>query len=120
MRNMQLDDEFADHGLVIDPVLLTAWETLRLRDVQLLGLAGEVSEDSSRAAVVLVTDRPLAEAAGRYLQGQLDDVLETPTELVALDDAGCDLPRLLKQWINQAAQGAGRGVQLEISVPEDA
>ena len=117
---MQLDDELADHGLVIDPVLLTAWETLRLKDVQLLGLAGEISEDSSRAAVVLVTDRPLADAAGRYLQGQLDDVLETPTELVALNDSGGDLPRLLKQWINQAAQGTGRGVELEIDVPDDA
>ncbi len=117
---MQLDDELADHGLVIDPVLLTAWETLRLKDVQLLGLAGEISEDSSRASVVLVTDRPLADAAGRYLQGQLDDVLETPTELVALNDQGGDLPRLLKQWINQAAQGTGRGVELEISVPDDA
>jgi hypothetical protein len=117
---MQLDDELADHGLVIDPVLLTAWETLRLKDVQLLGLAGEISEDSTRASVVLVTDRPLAEAAGRYLQGQLDEVLETPTELVALNDAGGDLPRLLKQWINLAAQGAGRGVQLAISVPDDA
>ena len=117
---MQLDDELADHGLVIDPVLLTAWETLRLKDVQLLGLAGEISEDSSRAAVVLVTDQPLAEAAGRYLKGQLDDVLETPTELVALNDSRADLPRLLKQWINQAAQGSGRGVQLEIDVPDDA
>jgi hypothetical protein len=117
---MQLDDELADHGLVIDPVLLTAWEALRLKDVQLLGLAGEISEDSTRASVVLVTDRPLAEAAGRYLQGQLDDVLETPTELVALNDAGGDLPRLLKQWIHLAAQGAGRGVQLVISVPDDA
>jgi hypothetical protein len=117
---MQLDDELADHGLVIDPVLLAAWEALRLKDVQLLGLAGEISEDSTRASVVLVTDRPLAEAAGRYLQGQLDEVLETPTELVALNDAGGDLPRLLKQWINLAAQGAGRGVQHEISVPDDA
>lgn len=117
---MQLDDELADHGLVIDPALLSAWEALRLKDVQLLGLAGEINEDSTRAAVVLVTDHPLAEAAGRYLQGQLDDVLETPTELVSLNDAQGDLPKLLRQWINQAAQGAGRGVQLTIMVPEGA
>jgi hypothetical protein len=114
---MQLDEGLADDGLVIDPLLLSAWETLRLRDVRLLGLAGEISEDSTRAAVVVVTDRPLAEAAGRYFQGQLDDVLETTTELVALDDAVGDLSKLIRQWINQAAQGAGRGVQLDIDVP---
>jgi hypothetical protein len=115
---MQLDDELADHGLVIDPVLLSAWEALRLKDVQLLGLAGEINEDSTRAAVVLVTDYPLADAAGRYLQGQLDEVLQAPTELVSLNDAGGDLSRLLRQWIHQAAQGAGRGVQLSIMVPD--
>ena len=114
---MQLDEGFADDGLVIDPLLLSAWEALRLRDVRLLGLAGEISEDSTRAAVVVVTDRPLAEAAGRYFQGQLDDVLETTTELVTLNDASGDLPRLIRQWINQAAQGAGRGVQLDVEVP---
>jgi hypothetical protein len=115
---MQLDEEFADHGLVIDPLLFPAWESLRLRDVQLLGLAGEINEDSTRAAVVVVTDRPLAEAAGRYLQGQLEDVLETPSELITLSDPSGDLPRLLRQWINQAAQGTGRGVHLSISVPD--
>jgi hypothetical protein len=114
---MQLDEELADDGLVIDPLLLSAWETLRLRDVRLLGLAGEISEDSTRAAVVVVTDRPLDDAAGRYFQGQLDDVLETTTELVALNDLTCDLTKLIRQWVNQAAQGAGRGVQLEVNIP---
>lgn len=115
---MQLDDELADDGLVIDPLLLSAWEALRLKDVQLLGLAGEISEDSDRAAVVVVTDLPLSEAACRYLQGQLDDVLETPTELVTLDDVTGDLPSLLRQWIHQAAQGAGRGVHLDVTIPQ--
>ena len=115
---MQLDDELADHGLVIDPLLFSAWESLRLKDVRLLGLAGEINEDSTRAAVVLVTDRPLAEAAGRYLQGQLEDVLETPAELVTLNDDTGDLTRLLRQWVNQAAQGTGRGVELKINVPQ--
>jgi hypothetical protein len=115
---MQLDDGLpTDDGLVIDPLLLQAWEAMRLKDVQLLGLAGEISEDSLRAAVVVVTDRPLTDAAGKYLQGQLDDVLETPTELVALSDAEADLRKLLRQWINQAAQGAGRGVQLDVQIP---
>jgi hypothetical protein len=114
---MQLDEGFADDDLVIDPLLLSAWETLRLRDVRLLGLAGEISEDSTRAAVVVVTDSPLAEAAGRYFQGQLDDVLETTTELVTLSDATCDLSKLIRQWINQAAQGAGRGVHLDVDIP---
>jgi hypothetical protein len=114
---MQLDDELADDGLVIDPLLLSAWEALRLKDVQLLGLAGEISEDSSRAAVVVVTDQPLTDAAGRYLQGLLDDVLETSTELVTLNDATADLQSLLRQWVNQAAQGAGRGVQLDLTIP---
>jgi hypothetical protein len=117
---MQLDDELADHGLVIDPLLFSAWESLRLKDVRLLGLAGEINEDSTRAAVVLVTDRPLADAAGRYLQGQLEDVLETPAELVALNDDTGDLNRLLRQWVNQAAQGTGRGVELKINVPQGA
>jgi hypothetical protein len=115
---MQLDDELADDGLVIDPLLLSAWEALRLKDVQLLGLAGEISEDSTRAAVVVVTDRPLTLAASRYLQGLLDDVLETTTELVTLDDVAGDLPSLLRQWINQAAQGAGRGVHLDVTIPD--
>lgn len=114
---MQLDDGLADDGLVIDPLLLAAWETLRLRDVQLLGLAGEISEDSTRAAVVVVTDQPIADAAGHYFQGQLDDVLETTTELVTLYDVKCDLPKLIRQWVDQAAQGAGRGVHLEINIP---
>jgi hypothetical protein len=114
---MQLDEELADDGLVIDPLLLSAWETLRLRDVRLLGLAGEISEDSTRAAVVVVTDRPLADAAGRYLKGQLDDVLETTTELVTLCDSGGDLHKLIRQWIDQAAQGSGRGVQLDVDIP---
>jgi hypothetical protein len=114
---MQLDDELADDGLVIDPLLLSAWEALRLKDVQLLGLAGEISEDSTRAAVVVVTDQPLTDAAGRYLQGLLDDVLETSTELVTLNDATADLQSLLRQWVNQAAQGAGRGVQLDLTIP---
>jgi hypothetical protein len=85
--------------------------------VRLLGLAGEISEDSTRAAVVVVTDSPLAEAAGRYFQGQLDDVLETTTELVTLSDSTCDLSKLIRQWINQAAQGAGRGVHLDVDIP---
>jgi hypothetical protein len=114
---MELDEGLADDGLVIDPLLFTAWQTLRLRDVRLLGLAGEISEDSTRAAVVVVTDLPIADAAGRYLQGQLDDVLETATELVALNDTAGDLPKLIRQWINQAAQGAGRGVQLQVDIP---
>jgi hypothetical protein len=116
--DMQLDDGLAaDDGLVIDPLLVQAWEAMRLKDVQLLGLAGEVSEDCIRAAAVVVTDRPLSDAAGRYLQGQLGDVLEAPTELVALNDVHANLPRLLRQWINQAAQGAGRGVQFDVEIP---
>lgn len=114
---MRVHEGFPDDGLVIDPLLLTAWEALRLRDVQLLGLAGEVSEDTTRAAVVVVTDRPIADAAGRYLQGQLDDVLEAATELVTLNDTAGDLPRLIRQWIDQAAHGAGRGCQLQVDVP---
>jgi hypothetical protein len=115
---MRLDDELADNGLVIDPLLLPAWESLRLKDVRLLGLAGESSEDSRRAAVVLVTDVPLTEAASSYFEGQLADVLQVPTELVSLNDASADLLKLLRQWINQAAQGAGRGVNLSIMVPD--
>jgi hypothetical protein len=115
---MHLDDGLTDdESLVIDPLLLTAWESMRMRDVHLLGLAGELSEDALRAAAVVVTDRPLSDAAGNYLRLQLGDVLEAPTELVALDDAHADLPRLLRQWINQAAQGAGRGVHLDVDIP---
>ena len=116
--DMQLDDELADDGLVIDPLLLSAWEALRLKDVQLLGLAGEISEDSLRAAVIVVTDQPLTDAASHYLQGQLDEVLEAPTELVTLSHVAGDLPNLLRQWINQAAQGAGRGVHLDLTIPD--
>src|SRR3954451_6937950 len=96
---MRLDEELADDGLVIDPLLLSAWETLRLRDVRLLGLSGEISEDSTRAAVVWVTARPLADAAGRYFQGQLDEVRETATELVTLGYTAGDLWRLVRQWV---------------------
>ena len=114
---MRLDDGTAHDRLVIDPLLLTAWESLRLRDVELLGLAREVSEDTTRAAVVVVSEPALADAAGRYLQGQLDDVLEASTELVTLAGTAGDLPRLIRQWIDQAAHGAGRGVQMEVEVP---
>ena len=114
---MRLDEEIADDGLVIDPLLLGAWEALRLRDVELLGLAGELNEDATRACVVVVTDRPLADAAGRYLQGQLDEVLDATTELVRLDHPHQSLTKLIRQWIDQAASGAGRGVQLEVEVP---
>jgi len=115
---MQLDDELADDGLVIDPLLLSAWEALRLRDIQLLGLAGEVSEDSSRAAAIVVTDQPLPDAASLYLRGQLDDLLEAPTELVVLNDPAADLPKLLRQWVSQAVQGTGRGIPLTVVVPD--
>jgi hypothetical protein len=115
---MSLDEDHADDdGLVIDPLLLGAWESLRLRDTALLGLAGELSEDSTRAAVVLVTDQPVADPAAHYLEGQLEDALHVPIELIRLNDLQADLSKLLRQWINQAAQGAGRGVALNVSIP---
>lgn len=114
---MDQDLDVQDGGLVIDPLLVSAWESLRLRDVRLLGLAAEVSEDATRAAAVVVTSPLLTDAAGYYLQGQLDEVLRAATELVVLGDVAGDLPRLIRQWIDQAAHGAGRGVQLHIDVP---
>lgn len=113
---MQVQDG-PDEGLVIDPLLLSAWEGMRLRDVQLLGLAAELSEDSARAAAVVVTDRPMGDAAIGYLAVSVSDVLEVPTELITLDDADGNLARLLRQWINQAAQGTGRGVHLDVDIP---
>ena len=106
-----------DDGLVIDPLLLSAWEGMRLRDVELLGLAAELSEDSVRAAAVVVTDRPMSDPAAAYLTVSISDVLEVPTELITLDDADGNLARLLRQWINQAAQGTGRGVHLDVEIP---
>ena len=75
-----------DDALVIDPLLLSAWEGMRLRDLELLGLAAELSEDSVRAAAVAVTDQPLTDAAASYLAVSISDVLEVPTELITLDD----------------------------------
>jgi hypothetical protein len=114
---MTTDEDLTDEGLVIDPLLLAAWESLRLRDVRLLGLAGELSEDSTRAAVVVVTDRPVGDSAAFYLEGQLEDALLVPVELIRLNDLHADLSKLLRQWINQAAQGAGRGVALNVDIP---
>jgi hypothetical protein len=114
---MHVEDGLTDDALVIDPLLLAAWEGMRLRDIQLLGLAAELSEDSNRAAAVVVTDRPLADAAAGYLAVSIGDVLEAPTELITLDDADGNLARLLRQWINQAAQGTGRGVHLSVDIP---
>jgi hypothetical protein len=113
---MPVEDGLTD-DLVIDPLLLAAWEEMRLRDVRLLGLAAELSEDSVRAAAVVVTDQPLADAAATYLALSIGDVLEVPTELITLDDADGNLARLLRQWINQAAQGTGRGVHLDVDIP---
>jgi hypothetical protein len=114
---MDVDEIPTDDVLVIDPLLVPAWDDMRVRGVQLLGLAGEISEDSTRAGAVVVTDVPLAEAAVRYLAGQVEEVLQLPTELLALDDREGDLTRLLRQWIDQAAQGVGRGVHLDLEIP---
>jgi hypothetical protein len=118
---MQLDDSEVERNappdLVIDSLLLPAWASLRLDGVKLLGLAGEVSEESQRAAVVIVTNPPLAPAAAGYLEGELADLLGVPTELVPLSDPDGGLPGLLGQWLTRAAGGAGRDMQSDIRVP---
>jgi hypothetical protein len=93
--------------------LLPCWDAVAPGAVRLLGLAAAVRGE--RAAAVLVTDRALPDGALGTLDAALAGTLGAPVETAALDGPADDLPRLLRQWVNQAAQGTGRGIRVEVS-----
>jgi len=85
------------------------------------GLAAAAA--GGRGACVVVTDRPLSEAEVAAVAGAAGTVLGVgPVEVAALHapSADPDPGDLLRQWVNQAAQGSGRGVQVRLAEPADA
>lgn len=102
--------------LVVDPALVPAWEGLGLADARLQGLA--VAVVAGRGACVVVTDRGLTDAEIGALGGRVADLVEVPAmEVAAL--AGDRTEDLLRQWVNQAAQGSGRGVGVRVEASGD-
>ena len=90
------EEDGPDDGLVIDPLLLSAWEGMRLRDVELLGLAAELSEEPEplRRWAAIIGGRYMGEdqaevyGARNGVPGELL-VIVTPTRVVGtLDLAG--------------------------------
>lgn len=79
------------------------------------GLAA--AEAGGRGACAVVTDRPLAEAEIAAVAGAAAAVLGVPVEVAALHapSADPDPADLLRQWVNQAAQGSGRGVRVRLA-----
>jgi hypothetical protein len=81
------------------------------------GLAA--AETGGRGACVVVTDRPLSEAEIAAVAGAAGSLLGVPTEVAALHAPAADPEPadLLRQWVNQAAQGSGRGVRVRLAEP---
>lgn len=99
-----------DARLVIDPGLAAAWTAVG-PPTTLRGLAAAVT--GGRAAAIAVTDRPLTESESAVLADALAASLGVAmVELIDLHTL--DLRDLLRQWVNQAAQGSGRGVSVEL------
>jgi hypothetical protein len=104
----------------VDPALREAWNQVA-PTTGLLGLAGAVS--SGRSAAVVVTSGTLLESETTALATALGRALGTDAaaELVALEGAGGDplenLRSWARQWVNQAAQGSGRGVSTRVEDP---
>ena len=79
------------------------------------GLAA--AQAGGRGACVVVTDRALSEAEIAAVAGAAGSVLGVPTEVAALHAPSADPEPadLLRQWVNQAAQGSGRGVRVRVA-----
>lgn len=111
--------------LVVDPALRPAWDRTAPAGARLLGLAAAVT--AGRRAAVVVADRPLTEAEGAELAAGMAadaDGAEAGlrVELAVLAVPGLTagpadlehLADLVRQWVNQAAQGSGRGVSVQV------
>ena len=97
--------------LVVQEELRPAWDQVGLPGEGLRGLAGAAA--AGRGAAVVVTGRALSDPERTALAGELAGLLGVgQVELAGLD--ATDLPALLRQWVNQAAQGSGRGVQVRV------
>lgn len=97
--------------LVVDPRLAPAWSRLARTDVALRGFAGAVA--AGRAACTVVTDRALTGDEVAALQRAVAEVLGVATvEVAALHAVAAE--DLVRQWVNQAAQGSGRGVRVRV------
>ena len=82
------------------------------------GLAA--AEAGGRGACVVVTARPLSEGEIAAVAGAAGSVLGVPAEVAALHAPTADPEpaELLRQWVNQAAQGSGRGVRVRLAPGE--
>jgi NAD(P)-dependent dehydrogenase (short-subunit alcohol dehydrogenase family) len=84
------------------------------------GLAAAVA--GGRGACVVVTDRALTEAELAAVAAAAGSVLGAgQVEVAALHAASADagLEDLVRQWVNQAAQGSGRGVRVRLAPSGD-
>jgi hypothetical protein len=79
------------------------------------GLAAAAA--GGRAACVVVTDRPLTDAESAAVAAAVGTAVGAGSVEVAGVRAGEDTPLVdvLRQWVNQAAQGAGRGVRVRLA-----
>lgn len=99
-------------GLVIDPVLSTAWEAV-VPATRLLGLAGATA--GSHGTVVAVSDTAPDDATLAAVTPRLAAALGVRSlELVTVP--GGSLADLVREWVYQAAQGSGRGVHLKVAI----
>ena len=103
--------------LVVDPALVTAVSGAWTGTGPLVrGLAAAAA--GGRGACVVVVDRPLDDAEAAAVSRAVGGVLGVagPVEVAGLHASeATPLVDLVRQWVNQAAQGAGRGVRVRLA-----
>jgi hypothetical protein len=108
--------------LVVDPALAAAVSAAWPGPAP-LGRGLGAAAAGGRGACVVVTDRPLTEAEATAVAVAAATALGVggPVEVAALHAAaGTPLVDLVRQWVNQAAQGSGRGVRVRLAGPPGA
>ena len=98
------------------PAVSAAWPGSPETGPLVRGLAA--AEAGGRGACVVVTDRTLSEAEVAAVAAAAGSVLGAePVEVAALHAPSADPEPadLLRQWVNQAAQGSGRGVRVRVA-----
>jgi hypothetical protein len=101
-------------GLLVDHALRSAWRSAGGGEV--LGIAGAIAGDLG--AVVIVTGGPVADRVVAAATPELGAVLGVRAVEVVLA-SGRSLAELVRDWVYQAAQGSGRGVQVRTLVGSD-
>jgi hypothetical protein len=106
----------------VDPVLAAAVSAAFLNRAGVAtapvvrGLAAAAA--GGRGACVVVADRPLSDGEAAAVATATASVLGVggPVEVARLHGSGATpLADLVRQWVNQAAQGAGRGVRVRLA-----